>query len=42
MRESMNEALKNKWEYYVNQVYEMDKFAGNLVKAVEKTVENRQ
>ena len=30
-----NEALKNKWEYYVNQVYEMDKFAGDLVKAVE-------
>ena len=30
-----DEALKNKWEYYVNQVYEMDKFAGDLVKAVE-------
>lgn len=31
-----DEALKNKWEYYVNQVYEMDEFAGNLVKALEK------
>lgn len=31
-----DEALKNKWEYYVNQVYEMDKFAGDLVDAVEK------
>ena len=31
-----DEATKNKWEYYVNQVYEMDEFAGNLVKAVEK------
>lgn len=30
-----DEALKNKWEYYVNQVYEMDAFAGNLVKALE-------
>ena len=27
--------LKNKWEYYVNMVYEMDQFAGDLVKAVE-------
>ena len=31
-----DEALKNKWEYYVNQVYEMDQFAGNLVKAIEQ------
>lgn len=31
-----DEALKNKWEYYVNQVYEMDKFAGDLVKAIEE------
>lgn len=31
-----DEALKNKWEYYVNQVYEMDQFAGNLVKALEE------
>ena len=31
-----DEAVKNKWEYYVNQVYEMDQFAGNLVKAIEE------
>lgn len=31
-----DEGLKNKWEYYVNQVYEMDQFAGNLVHAVEE------
>lgn len=31
-----DEGLKNKWEYYVNQVYEMDEFAGNLVKAIEE------
>lgn len=31
-----DEALKNKWEYYVNQVYEMDQFVGDLIKAVEK------
>ena len=31
-----DEATKNKWEYYVNQVYEMDQFAGNLIKAVEE------
>lgn len=31
-----DEALKNKWEYYVNQVYEMDAFAGNLIKAIEE------
>lgn len=31
-----DEAKKNKWEYYVNQVYEMDEFAGKLVKAVEE------
>ncbi len=30
------EALKNKWEYYVNQVYEMDQFVGDLIKAVEE------
>lgn len=30
-----DEGLHNKWEYYVNQVYEMDKFAGDLVQAVE-------
>ena len=30
------EALQNKWEYYVNQVYEMDQFVGDLIKAVEE------
>lgn len=34
-----DEATRNKWEYYVNQVYEMDQFAGNLVKAVEDSGE---
>lgn len=29
------EGQNNAWEYYVNQVYEMDQFAGNLVKMVE-------
>lgn len=29
------EGKNNAWEYYVNQVYEMDQFAGNLVKMVE-------
>ena len=31
-----DEALKNKWEYYVNQVYETDQFVGDLIKAVEE------
>ena len=31
-----DEAMKNKWEYYVNQVYEMDQFVGDLIKAVEE------
>lgn len=31
-----DEATKNKWEYYVNQVYEMDAFAGKLVNEMEK------
>lgn len=31
-----DEAIKNKWEYYVNQVYEMDQFAGNLVRIMEE------
>ena len=31
-----DEALKNKWEYYVNQVYEMDQFVGDLIKPVEE------
>lgn len=30
------EALANRWEYFVNQVYEMDQFAGNLVKQIEE------
>lgn len=32
----LDEGTKNKWEYYVNQVYEMDAFAGRLVKEMEK------
>lgn len=31
-----DEGIKNKWEYYVNQVYEMDAFAGRLVKEIDK------
>ena len=31
-----DEALKNRWEYYVNQVYEMDAFAGKLVETLDK------
>ncbi len=31
-----DEALKNKWEYYVNQVYGMDQFAGDLISAIEE------
>ena len=31
-----SEAKTNAWEYYVNQVYEMDEFAGNLVKMMEE------
>lgn len=30
------EAKNYAWEYYVNQVYEMDEFAGNLVKMMEE------
>ncbi|MCI8638426.1 MAG: sulfatase-like hydrolase/transferase [Coprococcus sp.] len=30
------EAKNNAWEYYVNQVYEMDQFAANLVKMMEE------
>ena len=30
------EAKNNAWEYYVNQVYEMDQFAANLVKMMEQ------
>lgn len=31
-----DEGKRNAWEYYVNEVYEMDKFAGDLVKEMEK------
>lgn len=31
-----DEGRRNAWEYYVNEVYEMDKFAGDLVKAIEE------
>lgn len=31
-----DEGRRNAWEYYVNEVYEMDQFAGDLVKAVEE------
>lgn len=31
-----DEGRRNAWEYYVNQVYEMDKFAGDLVREIEK------
>ncbi len=31
-----DEGTKNKWEYYVNQVYEMDAFAGKLVETMEQ------
>lgn len=31
-----DEGKRNAWEYYVNEVYEMDKFAGNLVNEIEK------
>ncbi len=31
-----DEATKNRWEYYVNQVYEMDAFAGKLVETLEE------
>lgn len=30
------EAKNNQWEYYVNQVYEMDQFAANLVAMMEE------
>lgn len=31
-----DEGRRNAWEYYVNEVYEMDKFAGDLVAAIEE------
>lgn len=30
-----DEGKRNAWEYYVNEVYEMDKFAGDLISAIE-------
>ena len=30
-----DEGKRNAWEYYVNEVYEMDKFVGQLIDAVE-------
>lgn len=32
----LTEEKNCQWEYYVNQVYEMDEFAGNLVEMMEK------
>ena len=31
-----DEGRRNAWEYYINEVHEMDKFAGNLVEAIEE------
>ncbi|MCI8834100.1 MAG: sulfatase-like hydrolase/transferase [Ruminococcus sp.] len=31
-----DEGKRNAWEYYVNEVYEMDQFAGELVKTLEQ------
>jgi len=31
-----DEGKRNAWEYYVNQVYEMDQFAGRLIEELEK------
>lgn len=31
-----DEGQRNSWEYYVNEVHEMDKFAGDLVKEMEE------
>jgi phosphoglycerol transferase MdoB-like AlkP superfamily enzyme len=31
-----DEGQRNAWEYYVNEVHEMDKFAGELVKSMEE------
>ncbi len=31
-----DEGQRNAWEYYVNEVHEMDKFAGELVKSIEE------
>ena len=31
-----DEGKRNAWEYYVNEVHEMDKFAGNLIKEIKE------
>ena len=31
-----DEGRRNAWEYYINEVHEMDKFAGDLVEAIEQ------
>ncbi|WP_195245613.1 LTA synthase family protein [Clostridium celatum] len=31
----MDESLKNQWEYYVNQLYEMDKFLGEFLEEIQ-------
>lgn len=31
-----DEGKRNAWEYYINEVHEMDKFAGNLVNAIQQ------
>ena len=37
-----DEALKNKYTYYANQVYQMDQFVGDLVNALKKRINMRQ
>ena len=34
--DNLDEARKNAWEYYVNQIYEMDQFVADLVESIEK------
>ena len=31
-----DEGKRNAWEYYVNEVHEMDKFVGQLIDAIEQ------
>src|SRR5699024_10970763 len=35
-----SEEENNKWEYYVNQVHEMDQFVGQLIDALEENGED--
>lgn len=37
---SPTEAKNNQWEYYVNQIYEMDQFVEDLITAVDSTGED--